>query len=68
MSWKLSRSPVTTTTSQPRSRASVARVASTSSASYPGASTTGMPNASMTWRIISNWGGSASGVSARPPL
>ena len=45
-SWKLSRSPVTMTTSQlARRAASVARVAMTSSASKPGASTTGMARA-----------------------
>ena len=40
----------------------------TSSASNPGASTTGMASAAMTSRIMSNWGGRSHGVSARPAL
>ena len=67
-SWKLSRSPVTMTTSESRAAASVASVAMTSSASKPGASTTGMASAAITSRIMSNWGGSNQGVSARPAL
>ena len=67
-SWKLSRSPVTMTTSDRRSAASVASVAMTSSASKPGASTTGTASAPMTSRMMSNCGGSSQGVSARPAL
>ncbi len=67
-SWKLSRSPVTMTTSLPRSAACVASVAMTSSASNPGASMTGMAKASMISRMMSNCGGRSHGVAARPAL
>ena len=56
------------TTSVWRAAASVASVAMTSSASKPGASTTGMASAVITSRIMSNWGGNSHGVSARPAL
>src|SRR5579875_2990289 len=55
-------------TSHPRSRAWVAKVARTSSASYPGTSTRGIPNEATTSRIMSNCGVSSSGVSERPAL
>ncbi len=55
-------------TSHARSRAWVASVASTSSASYPGTSTSGMASAATVARIMSNCGQSSSGVSERPAL
>ncbi len=56
------------TTSQPRARARVARVAMTSSASTPGMATTGHENASVSGRKYGSWTFRSSGVSRRVAL
>ncbi len=67
-SWNSSRSPVTMITSSPRSRAWVARVAITSSASKPAFSTIGIFSVSTTWRIRPICWRRMSGASERPSL
>ena len=65
ISWNASRSPVTMTTSMPLASASVASVAMTSSASYPGTDSRAMPSASSTSKIRLSWLRKSAGVSRR---
>ena len=67
-SWKASRSPVTTSTSQPASAAAVAMVAITSSASKPGFENCGISRTSATSRINGSWLRNRSGAASRCAL
>jgi hypothetical protein len=68
ISWKRSRSPVTTITSKPWSRARRATVAITSSASKPSTRTFSYPKLSTSGSMCGHCSASRSGFESRCPL